>query len=140
MYLFKTTCLVVVLISCAIDQKNNARGYSIFRCNSDLGVLQIAVMVFSSSALPTLPLQPISEPGGPVAPTITGLHTRPFREPQTPRPVPQDMISGAYGSSNRHDPDYVSEPMYPEYIPIRDNPVFSPSEEQPNRPVLFTYT
>ncbi|GJS96223.1 hypothetical protein Tco_0803191 [Tanacetum coccineum] len=32
MYLFKTTRLVVVLISCAIDPYSNALGYSTFRC------------------------------------------------------------------------------------------------------------
>ncbi|GJS76589.1 hypothetical protein Tco_0726470 [Tanacetum coccineum] len=29
-----------------------------------------------------------------------------------------------------HDPDYVTEPMYPEYIPLEDEYVF-PAEEQP---------
>ncbi|GJR58752.1 hypothetical protein Tco_1500914 [Tanacetum coccineum] len=33
-----------------------------------------------------------------------------------------------------HDPDYVSEPMYPEYIPLEDKLVF-PAEEQPLPPV-----
>nr|GEW72714.1 hypothetical protein [Tanacetum cinerariifolium] len=33
-----------------------------------------------------------------------------------------------------HDPDYVPEPMYPEYIPLEDEHVFS-AEEQPLPPV-----
>ncbi|GJW07495.1 hypothetical protein Tco_1569918 [Tanacetum coccineum] len=33
-----------------------------------------------------------------------------------------------------HDPDYVSEPIYPEYIPLEDEHVF-PVEEQPLPPV-----
>ncbi|GJU56449.1 hypothetical protein Tco_1230163 [Tanacetum coccineum] len=33
-----------------------------------------------------------------------------------------------------HDPDYVSEPVYPEYIPLEDEHVF-PAEEQPLPPV-----
>ncbi|GKD91465.1 hypothetical protein Tco_1366972 [Tanacetum coccineum] len=33
-----------------------------------------------------------------------------------------------------HDPDYVPEPMYPEYIPLKDEHVF-PAEEQPLPPV-----
>ncbi|GJW50697.1 retrovirus-related pol polyprotein from transposon TNT 1-94 [Tanacetum coccineum] len=34
-----------------------------------------------------------------------------------------------------HDPDYVLEPMYPEYIPLEDEHVFS-AEEQPLPPVV----
>ncbi|GKF89367.1 hypothetical protein Tco_0263330, partial [Tanacetum coccineum] len=33
-----------------------------------------------------------------------------------------------------HDPDYVPEPVYPEYIPLEDEHVF-PAEEQPLPPV-----
>ncbi|GKG05900.1 hypothetical protein Tco_0325986, partial [Tanacetum coccineum] len=33
-----------------------------------------------------------------------------------------------------HDPDYVPEPIYPEYIPLEDNHEF-PAEEQPLPPV-----
>ncbi|GKG47189.1 hypothetical protein Tco_0504386, partial [Tanacetum coccineum] len=33
-----------------------------------------------------------------------------------------------------YDPDYVSEPIYPEYIPLEDEHVF-PVEEQPLPPV-----
>ncbi|GKF00725.1 hypothetical protein Tco_0027648, partial [Tanacetum coccineum] len=33
-----------------------------------------------------------------------------------------------------HDPDYVPEPIYPEYIPLEDEHVF-PAEEQPLPPV-----
>ncbi|GJT86526.1 hypothetical protein Tco_1068243, partial [Tanacetum coccineum] len=35
-----------------------------------------------------------------------------------------------------HDPDYVPEPMYPEYIPLEDEQVF-PAEEQPLAPVVL---
>ncbi|GJW50112.1 hypothetical protein Tco_0091463 [Tanacetum coccineum] len=34
-----------------------------------------------------------------------------------------------------HDPDYVPEPIYPEYIPLEDEHVF-PAEEQPLPPVV----
>ncbi|GKF89442.1 hypothetical protein Tco_0263405, partial [Tanacetum coccineum] len=34
-----------------------------------------------------------------------------------------------------HDPDYVPEPIYPEYIPLEDEHVF-PVEEQPLLPVV----
>ncbi|GKG29562.1 hypothetical protein Tco_0419460, partial [Tanacetum coccineum] len=38
-----------------------------------------------------------------------------------------------------HDPDYVPEPMYPEYIPLEDEHVFS-AEEQPLPPVVSPTT
>ncbi|GKF79133.1 hypothetical protein Tco_0234701, partial [Tanacetum coccineum] len=37
-------------------------------------------------------------------------------------------------SSAAHDPDYVPEPVYPEYIPLEDEHVF-PAKEQPLPPV-----
>ncbi|GKD21825.1 hypothetical protein Tco_1223528 [Tanacetum coccineum] len=50
-------------------------------------------------------------------------------EPQTP-PVPQDEDEREPMLIQPHDPDYVSEPMHPEYIPLEDEHVF-PAEEQP---------
>ncbi|GKC56779.1 hypothetical protein Tco_1084377, partial [Tanacetum coccineum] len=38
-----------------------------------------------------------------------------------------------------HDPDYVPESMYPEYIPLEDEHVF-PAEEQPLPPVVSPAT
>ncbi|GJT17702.1 ribonuclease H-like domain-containing protein [Tanacetum coccineum] len=38
-------------------------------------------------------------------------------------------------SDGAHDPNYVPEPMYPEYIPLEDEHVF-PAEEQPLPPVV----
>ncbi|GJV68797.1 hypothetical protein Tco_1484306 [Tanacetum coccineum] len=35
---------------------------------------------------------------------------------------------------NAHDPDYVPEPIYPEYIPLEDDHEF-PAEEQPLPPI-----
>ncbi|GKG03442.1 hypothetical protein Tco_0311078 [Tanacetum coccineum] len=34
-----------------------------------------------------------------------------------------------------HDPDYVSEPIYPEYIPLEDEHEFS-AKEQPLPPIV----
>nr|GEU82877.1 reverse transcriptase domain-containing protein [Tanacetum cinerariifolium] len=48
---------------------------------------------------------------------------------QTP-PVPQDEDEREPMSIQPHDPDYVPEPMYPEYIPLEDEHVLL-SEEQP---------
>ncbi|GKE36747.1 hypothetical protein Tco_1460152, partial [Tanacetum coccineum] len=38
------------------------------------------------------------------------------------------------GIPRAHDPDYVPEPIYPEYIPLKDEYEF-PAEEQPLPPV-----
>ncbi|GKG08312.1 hypothetical protein Tco_0334144, partial [Tanacetum coccineum] len=50
-------------------------------------------------------------------------------EPQTP-PVPQDEDEREPMFIQAHDPDYVPEPIYPEYIPLENEHVF-PAEEQP---------
>ncbi|GKE91340.1 hypothetical protein Tco_1572435 [Tanacetum coccineum] len=50
-------------------------------------------------------------------------------EPQTP-PVPQDEDEREPMFKQPHDPDYVPEPIYPEYIPLEDKHVFL-VEEQP---------
>ncbi|GKF45768.1 hypothetical protein Tco_0135570 [Tanacetum coccineum] len=54
-------------------------------------------------------------------------------EPQTPS-VPQDKDEREPMFIQPHDPDYVPEPMYPEYIPLEDEHVFL-VEEQPLPPV-----
>ncbi|GKB40224.1 hypothetical protein Tco_0885166 [Tanacetum coccineum] len=58
----------------------------------------------------------------------------PPEEPQTP-PVPQDEDEREPMFIQPHDPDYVPEPMYPEYIPLEDEHVFL-AEEQPLPPVV----
>ncbi|GKE52597.1 hypothetical protein Tco_1487753 [Tanacetum coccineum] len=57
---------------------------------------------------------------------------------QTP-PVPQDEDEREPMFLQPHDPDYVSEPMYPEYIPLEDEHVF-PAEEQPLLPIVSPTT
>ncbi|GJS72316.1 hypothetical protein Tco_0705157, partial [Tanacetum coccineum] len=54
-------------------------------------------------------------------------------DPQTP-PVPQDEDEREPMFVQAHDPDYVPEPIYPEYIPLEDEHKFS-TEEQPILPV-----
>nr|GFB02997.1 hypothetical protein [Tanacetum cinerariifolium] len=49
---------------------------------------------------------------------------------QRPPPVPQDEDEREPMFIQPHDPDYVPEPMYPEYIPLEDEHVL-PAEEQP---------
>ncbi|GJX36035.1 putative reverse transcriptase domain-containing protein [Tanacetum coccineum] len=54
-------------------------------------------------------------------------------DPQTP-PVPQDEDEREPMFIQSHDPDYVPEPIYLEYIPLEDEPEFL-VEEQPLPPV-----
>ncbi|GJT50236.1 hypothetical protein Tco_0976393 [Tanacetum coccineum] len=49
--------------------------------------------------------------------------------------VPQDEDEREPMFLQPHDPDYVPEPMYPEYIPLEDEHVFL-AEEQPLPPVV----
>ncbi|GJT19754.1 hypothetical protein Tco_0878460 [Tanacetum coccineum] len=72
-----------------------------------------------------LPMQPVDLPSPDY---ILGL-----KDPQTP-PVPQDEDKREPMFLQAHNPDYVPEPMYPEYIPLEDEHVF-PTEEQPLPPV-----
>ncbi|GJX70644.1 putative reverse transcriptase domain-containing protein [Tanacetum coccineum] len=72
-----------------------------------------------------LPMQPVAPPS---LDYIPGLE-----DPQTP-PVPQDEDEREPMFIQAHDPDYVLEPIYPEYIPLEDEHEF-PTEEQPLPPV-----
>nr|GEY45009.1 hypothetical protein [Tanacetum cinerariifolium] len=63
----------------------------------------------------------------PVAPPSLDYIPGP-EEPQTP-PVSQDEDEREPMFIHPHDPDYVSEPMYPEYIPLEDEHVQSDPEE-----------
>nr|GEV74408.1 hypothetical protein [Tanacetum cinerariifolium] len=56
------------------------------------------------------------------------------KEPQTP-PVPQDKDEREPMFIQPHDPDYVPELMYPEYIPLEDKHMLL-AEEQPLSPVV----
>ncbi|GKE48657.1 hypothetical protein Tco_1479915, partial [Tanacetum coccineum] len=72
-----------------------------------------------------LPIQPVAPPSPDYIPD--------FEEPQTP-PVPQDEDEHEPMFIQPHDPDYVPEPIYPEYIPLENEHVFL-VEEQPLPPV-----
>ncbi|GJY52205.1 reverse transcriptase domain-containing protein [Tanacetum coccineum] len=72
-----------------------------------------------------LPLQPVAPPSPDF---ILGPEN-----PQT-LPVPQDEDEREPMFIQAHDPNYVPEPIYPEYIPLEDNHEF-PAEEQPLPPV-----
>ncbi|GKB08282.1 hypothetical protein Tco_0836566, partial [Tanacetum coccineum] len=72
-----------------------------------------------------LPMQPVAPPSPDYLPGL--------EDPQTP-PVPQDEDEREPMFVQAHDPDYVPEPIYPEYIPLEDEHEF-PAEEQPLPPV-----
>ncbi|GJT57369.1 putative ribonuclease H-like domain-containing protein [Tanacetum coccineum] len=72
-----------------------------------------------------LPMQPVAPPSPDYIPGP--------EEPQTPT-VPQDEDEHEPMFIQPHDPDYVPEPIYPEYIPLEDEHEF-PVEEQPLPPV-----
>ncbi|GKD34861.1 hypothetical protein Tco_1250370, partial [Tanacetum coccineum] len=68
----------------------------------------------------------------PVAPPSPDYIPGP-EDPHTP-PVPQDEDEREPMFIQTRDPDYVPEPIYPEYIPLKDEHEFS-AEEQPILPV-----
>ncbi|GKE75839.1 hypothetical protein Tco_1537880 [Tanacetum coccineum] len=72
-----------------------------------------------------LPIQPVAPPSPDY---ISGPE-----DPQIP-PVPQDENEREPMFVQAHDPDYVPEPIYPEYIPLEDEHEF-PIVEQPLPPV-----
>ncbi|GJZ47059.1 hypothetical protein Tco_0600891 [Tanacetum coccineum] len=72
-----------------------------------------------------LPLQPVAPPSPDYIPGP--------EDPQTP-PVPQDEDEREPMFVQAHDPDYVPEPIYLEYIPLEDEHEFL-AEEQPLPPV-----
>ncbi|GKE71785.1 hypothetical protein Tco_1529857, partial [Tanacetum coccineum] len=90
------------------------------------------VMSSASSAVTYTSINTNSEPGRPVAPPLPD-HIPDSEEPQTP-PVPQDEDEREPMFIQLHDPDYVPDPIYPEYIPLEDEHEF-PVEEQPLPPV-----
>ncbi|GJU29035.1 hypothetical protein Tco_1172624, partial [Tanacetum coccineum] len=73
-----------------------------------------------------------SEPDRPVAPPSPDYIPGP-EDPQTPS-IPQDEDEREAMFIQPHDPDYMPEPIYPEYIPLEDEHVFL-VEEQPLPPV-----
>nr|GEW36695.1 hypothetical protein [Tanacetum cinerariifolium] len=52
-----------------------------------------------------------------------------LEEPHTP-PAPQDEDEHEPMFIQPHDPDFVPEPIYPQYIPLEDEHIL-PAEEQP---------
>ncbi|GKB08449.1 retrovirus-related pol polyprotein from transposon TNT 1-94 [Tanacetum coccineum] len=126
----------------------NALGYSTFRCNPDLGVLQIgiksqAAMSSASSAVTYTFVYTDSEPGrvlwggdeeisdgGSPRVIVLGYDGLPMQLVAPPSP---DYIPDSEEPKNTH-PKIPQEPIYPEYIPLEDEHEF-PVKEQPLPPV-----
>ncbi|GKF36008.1 hypothetical protein Tco_0112766, partial [Tanacetum coccineum] len=87
---------------------------------SDGGILRVIVLGYDG-----FPMQPVAPPSPDY---ILGPE-----DLQTP-PVTQDEDEREPMFVQAHDPNYVPEPIYPEYIPLEDGHEF-PAEEQPLPPV-----
>ncbi|GJW31952.1 hypothetical protein Tco_0051984 [Tanacetum coccineum] len=87
---------------------------------SEGGIPRVIVLGYDG-----LPLQPVAPPSPDFIPGP--------ENPQTP-PVPQDEDEREPMFIQAHDPNYVPEPIYPEYIPLEDDHEF-PAEEQPLPPI-----
>nr|GEY25422.1 reverse transcriptase domain-containing protein [Tanacetum cinerariifolium] len=85
------------------------------------------VIVYGYDGLPMLPIAP------PSPDYIPGPG-----EPQTP-PAPQDEDEHELVFIQPHEPDFVLEPIYPEYILLEDEHII-PAEEQPLPPVVSPTT
>ncbi|GJU03087.1 putative reverse transcriptase domain-containing protein [Tanacetum coccineum] len=83
---------------------------------SEGGIPRVIVLGYDG-----LPIQPVAPPSPDYIPGP--------EDPQTP-PVPQDEDEREPMFIQAHDPDYVPEPIYPEYISLEDEHEF-PAEEQP---------
>ncbi|GJS04288.1 putative reverse transcriptase domain-containing protein [Tanacetum coccineum] len=77
---------------------------------SEGGIPRVIVLGYDG-----LPIQPVAPPSPDYIPGP--------EDPQTP-PVPQDEDEREPMFVQAHDPDYVSEPIYPEYIPLEDEHEF----------------
>nr|GEV65415.1 hypothetical protein [Tanacetum cinerariifolium] len=73
----------------------------------------------------------------PVAPPSPDYIPGP-EEPQTP-PAPQDEDEHKPMFIQPHDPDFMPEPIYPEYIPLEDEHIL-PAKEQPLPPIVSPTT
>ncbi|GJZ07862.1 putative reverse transcriptase domain-containing protein [Tanacetum coccineum] len=83
---------------------------------SDGGIPRVIVYGYDGH-----PMQPVAPPSPNYIPCLA--------DPQTP-PVLQDEDEREAMFIQPHDPDYVPEPIYPEYIPLEDEHVFLVEEHQ----------
>ncbi|GJV61094.1 hypothetical protein Tco_1467194 [Tanacetum coccineum] len=90
-------------------------------------------MSLASSMVTYTSVDTDSEPGRAFWPADEELSDGGPEDPQAPL-VPQDEDEREPMFVQAHGPDYIPEPIYPEYIPLEDEHVF-PAEEQPLHPV-----
>ncbi|GJU68300.1 hypothetical protein Tco_1254559 [Tanacetum coccineum] len=91
----------------------------------NIGTCQVGKKTVPDQEYIGLPLQPVAPPSPDY---ILGPENLQIL------PVPQDEDEREPMFIQAHDPDYVPEPIYPEYIPLEDDHEF-PAEEQPLPPI-----
>ncbi|GKF39365.1 hypothetical protein Tco_0119426, partial [Tanacetum coccineum] len=108
----------------AVTYTNSDPGRAFWRADdeeiSEGGIPRVIILGYDG-----LPMQPVAPPSPDYIPGP--------EDPQTP-PVPQDEDEREPMFVHAHDPDYVPNPIYPEYIRLEDEHEF-PAEEQPLPPV-----
>nr|GEX88083.1 hypothetical protein [Tanacetum cinerariifolium] len=95
-------------------------------------------MSSASSAVTYTSIYTDSEPGRVFRGANEELSDGGLEEPQTP-PAPQNEDEHELMFIQSHDPDFMPEPIYPEYIPLEDEHIL-PAEEQPLPPVVLPTT
>ncbi|GJZ93282.1 hypothetical protein Tco_0665347 [Tanacetum coccineum] len=110
------TCLTEYLASTSISFVKRTKGG---QCTEP------TVMSSTSSAVTYTSVYTDSEPG---RPHHHRIYIPDSEEPHTP-PVPQDKDERGPMFIQPHDPDYVPEPIYPEYILLEDVHEFSVKEQ-----------
>nr|GFA03564.1 hypothetical protein [Tanacetum cinerariifolium] len=95
-------------------------------------------MSSASSAVTYTSIYTDSEPGRVFRGAIEELSDGGPEESQTP-PAPQNEDEHELMFIQSHDPDFMPEPIYPEYIPLEDEHIL-PAEEQPLLPVVSPTT
>nr|GFB42684.1 hypothetical protein [Tanacetum cinerariifolium] len=114
-----------------VDRESSTRGQGV-----DYGFANIveaemrhrADMSSASSAVTYTSVYTDSEPGRVFWGADEELSDEGPEEPQTP-PAPQDEDEHELMFIQPHDPDFVPEPIYPEYIPLEDEHILLAEEQ-----------
>ncbi|GKA45233.1 reverse transcriptase domain-containing protein [Tanacetum coccineum] len=119
-HVFVTSAVTLPLPFITNSEPGSAFGSRCMKRISEGGIPRVIVLGYNG-----LPMQPVAPPSPDYIPGP--------EDPQTP-PVPQDEDEREPMFVQAHDPDYMPEPIYPEYIPLEDEHEFL-AEEQPLPPV-----
>ncbi|GJU21150.1 putative reverse transcriptase domain-containing protein [Tanacetum coccineum] len=116
---------------------SNALGYSTFRCNPDLGVYRLASRAkvienqwLLSAYMNSIPVMSSASS----AVTYTSVYTDSEPDRVFWGADDEEVSEGGVPWVIAPDPDFVPEPVYPEYLPLEDEHVLL-AEEQPLPPV-----